>query len=304
MGNRFYLFTLHALRFMHYEMAYIWRETFSNIRHSGLAGILGIIIVALTMMMFSTLLIIANYFNTELDSLKKSPFVVAYLKDGLKDSDRQKLQKKIGSLPQVSSVRYISKEDALLRVSEMFSNRKEILNGLDTLNPLPSSFEIEIKAQFLDGVRDVADIISGLPGVDDIQHAEEASMFVKSVETIIIVIFSILGLASIIIICFSTMLIVYIRREEIKIMRLVGSTNFFIRFPLILQGIIQGLIGSVLGLAILYGLFNMQGTLNLLVMDISLTSFLSPEQIAMVIGAGALIGFLGGAIPLRRLIRI
>jgi cell division transport system permease protein len=279
-------------------VAYIWRETFSNIRYSGPIGVLSITVIVLTTMVLATLLTIANYIHMELNILKQSPLVVVFLKDGLDDSTRQNIRKEIESLPQVRSTRYISKEDALRRTREMFAGREEILEGLEDLNPLPSSFEIELKTQSLDNVKEVVERLSGLPGVEDTQYAEKASQFVRKIETALIFIGSILALASIVIICFSIMLTTYIRREEIRIMRLVGATGLFIRAPLLLQGVMLGLMGSAIGLAILYGLSNLLAT------KIGPFSFLPLRHIALVVGLGAFMGFVGGSVPLRRLIKI
>jgi len=279
-------------------MAYIWSETFSNMRYSGLIGVLSIIVVILTAMVISTLMMIGNYIHQELDVMKQSPNMVVFLKDGLDDPTIAGIEKKIKSLPQVNSAKYISKEDALRKTKEMFAGREQILEGLEDINPLPSSFDVELKTEFLDNAKSVVVQLSALPGVDDIQYAEKTSQFVRKIETSLIFIGSILGLASIVIVCFSIMLTTYLRREEIRIMRLVGATGLFIRIPLLLQGIMQGLMGSVIGLAILYGL------LSLLSMKIGQISFLPISQIILVIGAGAFVGFIGGAAPLRRLIKI
>jgi len=279
-------------------MAYIWRETFSNMKYSGIIGFMSIIVVVLTTLVLSALLIIANYIHAELSVLKQSPLVVVFLKEGLQDSERQLIQQEIEKLPQVQSARYISKEDALLKTKEMFADRSEILEGLEDSNPLPSSFEIELKTQSLANIREVAEGIKGSPGVEDIQYAEQTSELVRKVQTALIIIGSTLGLASIAIICFSIMLASYMRREEIRIMRLVGATGPFIRLPLLLQGIIQGALGSAIGLAILYGL------LNLLSTEAVLISFLPTRQIALILWLGAFMGFVGGAVPLRRLLKI
>ena len=298
--------TRYASPVMHYHkiMAYVWRETFSNIKHSGLIGVLSIIIVALTMMVLCLLLIITNQLNAQLGILKKSPFVTAFLADGLPDLEIKKIKKEIEILQQVSSVRYVSKEDALRRTGEMFGERRDVLDGLEDMNPLPSSLEIEIKNEYLANVKEVAEVVKKIPGVDEVQDAGDTSKFIKSAEIITIFIFSIMGLASVIIIFFSITITIYIRRDEIKIMRLMGSTSGFIRIPLLLQGLFEGFIGSVLGLAILYGLFNLYGMYNLVLMDINIESFLTLEQIGMVIGLGAFLGFMGGALPHRRFIRM
>ncbi|MEK7397008.1 MAG: permease-like cell division protein FtsX, partial [Candidatus Poribacteria bacterium] len=267
-------------------MAYIWRETFINMRHSGLIGFLSIIIVALTTMVFSLLLIITNHINTQFGVLKKSPFVVAFLEDGLDDLQREQIHKQIKGLPQVDAVLYVSKEEALQRTSRMFGERREVLDGLEDMNPLPSSFEIEVKDQYLGDVKEVADAVKKLSGVAEVQNAEEASKLIKSVEMIALLIVAIMGLASIIIIFFSVTITTYMRRDEIKIMRLVGSSRAFIRIPLLLQGLIEGLLGSVLGVSIIYGLIYLYGILNLMILDINLESFLSYEQMGAVVGVG------------------
>jgi len=284
-------------------MAYVCRETFLNMRHSGVIGVLSIIIVALTMMTLSLLIIITNYLNTQIILLKQSPFVVAFLDDGIDEEQIKAIQDKIVGLPQVSSIRYISKEDALMRTREMFKDRREVLDGLDAMNPLPKSFEIDINNEFLNDVKDFSATIRKIDGIEDVQHAGEASKFIKSTEFVIIIIFAIMSLSSIIIIVFSIAITTYMRREEIRIFRLVGSTSAFIRIPLLMQGILEGLIGSILAVSILYGLFNLYGMFNLVILDISVERFLSLKQMGIVIGTGAVMGLLGGAFPLSKFIK-
>jgi cell division transport system permease protein len=296
----------HSLLITHHFniMAHIWHETFSNIKHSGFIGFLSIIIVALTIMVLCLLLIITNQINAQFGILKKSPFVTAFLADGLSDSEIKNIKKEIEILQQVSSVKYVSKDEALRRTGEMFGERRDVLEGLKDMNPLPGSLEIEIRNEYLAKVKEVAEIVKKIPGIDEVQHAGNTSKFIKSAELITILIFSIMGLASVIIIFFSITITIYIRRDEIKIMRLMGSTSGYIRIPLLLQGLFEGFIGSVLGLAILYGLFTIYGMYNLALMDINIESFLTLEQIGVVIGLGAFLGFLGGALPHRRFIRM
>ncbi|HGE71153.1 TPA: FtsX-like permease family protein [Candidatus Poribacteria bacterium] len=285
-------------------MAYLWREAFINIKHSGIVGVLSIIIVALTTMLFSILLIITNHISTQLSILKSSPFITAFLEDDLDDSQREQIQKKIQSLYEVNTVRYVSKEEAFQRTREMFGEHRDILDGLKDMNPLPSSFEIELKGQYLGKIGEVADRIKTFAGVSAVRHAEEAGSFIKGTEMIIWLMVGIMGLASIIIIFFSITITTYMRRDEIKIMRLIGSSRAFIRIPLLLQGLIEGFLGSVLGVSIIYGLFYLYGVLNLMVLDINLETFLSYEQMAVIVGTGMFLGFMGGALPLRKFIKI
>ncbi len=285
-------------------MAYLWREAFINIKHSGIVGVLSIMIVALTTMLFSILLAITNHINSQFSILKNSPFITAFLEDGLDNSIREQIQKKIQSLDEVNSVRYVSKEEAFQRTKEMFGEHRDVLDGLKDMNPLPSSFEVELNDAYLDKIKEVADKIRTFTGVSAVRYAEEAGSFIKTVEIIVLLMISIMGLASVLIIFFSIAITAYIRRDEIKIMRLVGSSRAFIRIPLLLQGLIEGFLGSLLGISIIYGLFHLYGLLNLMVLNVNLETFLSYEQMAMIIGAGMLLGFMGGALPLRKFIKI
>lgn len=279
-------------------MAYIWQETFSNMKYSGLVTLMSITVVILTTIVLSTLLIVVGHVYTELGALKQSPLVVVFLEDGLQESDREAIQSQIQGLPQVQMARYISKQDALRKTRAMFADRSGLLDGLEASNPLPTSFEVELKPDFLDNARQLIPGLSAIPGVEDVQYAEQTSRLVKAVETVLLLTGSVLGLSSIAIICFSIMLTTYLRREEIRIMRLVGATAQFIRLPLLLQGTIQGLMGSTLGLIILYGLS------QLLSAQIGPIPFLPPRQIALIVALGAFMGFTGGAFPLRRLVKI
>ncbi|MBD3182169.1 FtsX-like permease family protein [Candidatus Poribacteria bacterium] len=278
-------------------MAYIWSETFSNIRHSGLIGILSVIVIALTAMVVSVLLMVANYIHAELNIVKQSPLIVAFLQEGLDDDTRQDIGEKIKALPQVYSTLYVSKKDALEKTREMFSDQEEILEGLEDFNPLPESYEIELKAEYIGSERILVSNLKAIPGIEDIQYAQETSRFVRNIELVTLFIGIILGLASVVIICFSIIVTTYIRRDEIVIMRLVGATGLFIRIPLLLQGIVQGLLGSGIGMACLYGI------LYLLAPRFGHINFLPPIYIAAVVIAGGLIGFIGGALPLRRFIK-
>lgn len=285
-------------------MAYLWREAFINIKHSGIVGFLSIIIVALTTMLFSILLVITNHISSQFSVLKNSPFITAFLEDGIDNSLREQIHKKIQSLNEVKTVRYVSKEEAFQRTREIFGEHRDVLDGLKDMNPLPSSFEVELNDQYLGKIKEVADKIKTFSGISAVRYAEEAGSFIKTTEIIILLMIGIMGFASILIIFFSITITAYIRRDEIKIMRLVGSSRAFIRIPLLLQGLIEGFLGSVLGIAIIYGLFYLYGFLNLMVLDINLETFLSYEQMVMIVGAGTFLGFMGGALPLRKFIKI
>ena len=143
-------------------------------------------------------------------------------------------------------------------------------------------------------VERLAEEVATYPGIEQVKYERSGTAFIRKAQFVLIGLSLLLGSASVVIVCFSIMLTVYFRREELRVMRLVGATYWYVRFPLLVTGGILGLLGSSLGLLAFYGLF------QLLLSQLGNVSFLSPLWIALILGFGCLIGLLGGAVPVRR----
>lgn len=285
-------------------MAYIWQETFYNMKRSKPACALSMFIVALTAIILYILLTVLYYLDTELDSIKSSPFIVAFLTDGFNEANIPELKAKIESIPGIRSIRYVSKDEALRTSARMFANWKEILNGLEQVNPFPRSFEITVEEKYLNKVAEISKEIATMDGIEDVQHAEQISNFVRTIQVIILFVASALGIASILITWFSIIITAYVGRKDIEVIRLVGGTSAYIRIPLLLQGLLQGLIGGLIGITIFYGTLYLLAELDQLEIDLITLSLSTWRQFSAVIGVTALIGFVGGAIPLRKIVKL
>jgi cell division transport system permease protein len=212
---------------------------------------------------------------------------------------------KLNSTPNVKHVKYVSKEEALRRMTKRYP---ELVKNLP-YNPLPDSLEVTpTKAEYLD---DVAQALRPLPqGVAGIETGKKLSNRVLQVAHVIEVIFTI---ATVILLVAATMLIantirlaIFSRRREIEVMKLVGATNWFIRGPFMIEGLLVGLGGAalavfflILGKEIALPAFNIE-----LSSDPDVHAMTFPLTAAILLGMGLALGALGSGVTLRRFLRV
>ena len=282
-------------------MWYLLEESFSNIRHGGFVSFLSIVIITLTVTIGSALILIGNYLRGAVENLKDKPAIIVFLKDTVGESAGQEFRSQIEKIDWAASVRYVSKKEALARAEQMFGQfGKAITEGFADSNPLPASLEIYIRETSLvpEQLSQLANQIRTFPQVEAVQYEQESSKFIRKMEMILMGLGGLMGGASIIIVCFSIMLTAYFRREEIRVMRLVGATYWYIRVPLIAQGVFLGFIGSLSGIISFYVLF------RLFVPRIGDVQFIPLAQLGLILLGGILLGLLGSIAPIRRYVNV
>lgn len=232
--------------------------------------------------------------------------MVLYLDDG---STMAQVDHTISSLknnPAVSSVSYISKEDAMKELKATIRNADELFEGLDE-NPLPASLEVKLKKDAVgpDTVRKIAAEAGKLKGVAEVDYGEKflSSLYslrrgVKSLGLMLVTVMA----AGIIFVCYSTVKILfYRRREEIETFKLLGATSWFIRFPFLLEGTVIGFAGGLISLTGIF-CFYYFGILKLSLTTPLFRAVLFPSDIFLALPLiGLLLGLAGSAIALGRL---
>ena len=283
-------------------MWYLFEESFSNIRHGGFVSLLSVVIVTLTVTIASALILIGNYLQGEIENLKDRPAIIIFLKDAIGESEGQEFRSQIEKLDWASSVIYVSKKEALARSEEMFGDfGKTLTEGFSDSNPFPASLEIYIQETLLEPDKlsqFTAQLRSFTHQVEDVTSEQASSEFIRKVEMVLTGLGGLMGAASVIIVCFSIMLTAYFRREEIRVMRLVGATYWYIRIPLIAQGVFLGFIGSLSGILSFYVLF------RLFVPRITEIQFIPWDQLGLILLGGVLLGLLGSIAPIRRYVNV
>ena len=239
--------------------------------------------------------------------------MMAYLNPGLDRDAVSQVGEKIRNIKDVRQARFISKHQALDILREDLKRRDSLLDNLDE-NPLPDAFEIVAGAN---GSRDAPGLkelealavkIESFPEIEEVEYGQQwLDRFTAVFQLFRLIGFSMGGvfvLAAVLIVANTIRLVIYTRREELRIMRLVGACDGFIKMPFYIQGIIQGLAGSLSGIAVLYaGHAYLNSTVEegFLVIDIR---FLSLNACAIIVAAGMLLGWFGCFISLKQFLKL
>ncbi len=238
------------------RFSFFFNEALGSMRRNWVMAMAAVITVFISMAILGAVLATRYNLDQGATSLKNRVLIEVFIKDEVNSDDAQvkQLEAKIRAMPEVKqeSVRYISKDEALRRFEEKFG--QTITDNLPR-NPLPASYEIQVNDP--DDVDKVASrffddpMVDNAPGTHNgVRYAKETVR--KMLGTIRLVEYGmwavtiIISAAAILLISTTVRLSIFARRREVEIMRLVGATNWFIRWPFVLEGFITGVVGAVL----------------------------------------------------------
>lgn len=267
-----------------------------------------ILTVALAVLIAGAFSLIWTNINHWIRASESNIRVLVYLKDGVDAGQCQELQRHIQSLPDVSQVTFISRSQALEKLRNQLQHQSSLIDGLSE-NPLPDSLEVDLKNGRMQQLAGIAEQIGRMPGVDSVEYGQQWMGRFSGLLTLFrfsgIVLGSLFFIASGLIIANTARLVLYSRREEVEIMRLVGATDGFITAPFYIQGLIQGIFGCAVGLGVIYAAY--------LYMVTKLGSdpasgfwtirFLPPETVAVIAGCCIGIGWIGCFLSMKQFFR-
>jgi cell division transport system permease protein len=291
---------------------YFFRQAWQNLNQNKWMNAVTLGTIALSFLVLGLFLVIFLNAKGLMENWGSRIRVSAYLVDSVSTDQLNRLQEKIQRLTVVQEVRYRSKEEALRDLEKRLQDRKGLLKGLPR-NPLPASMEIQLKPAYQNslGIQDLVDQLKGVPEIEDLQFGAEwvdrFSSFMVLLQVLGLSLGGVLLLAIFFIISNTIRLNIFARREEIEIMRSVGATGIFIRAPFYIEGLLQGLLGACLALAILFVFFHLFLTrvyepLKEIFGDFPVR-FLTGDQLAIMALAGLLLGFLGTQMSVGRYLR-
>jgi cell division transport system permease protein len=266
--------------------------------------------LAATATMVLMLLLLAGFWIIQTGLLAGLQFteqkveVVAYLQPNATDTQVAALQKQLKTMPEVASVAYVDRNEALVRfrASMQAQGREDLTRYLDA-NPLYAS--IEVKMVDPSQVRVVGDALRQDPSVRNVINIEDLVERVLTVTSILrtagTVVLVIVGVIALFIIINTIRLAVLARAEEIEVMRLVGASDAFIRWPFVFEGAFVGLLGSLLTLAILAAVADPLSAFMADFFRVLPLQFgsLTRDLVALVMGAGVGLGILGSWLSVR-----
>jgi len=239
---------------------YLLRQAFSGIRRAGFMSVACILITTFSLLIFGIFLLATANLREVLRYAHEKVEIVAFLEEDVTASGLDSLEAELDAIPFIQDRTYVSPGKALDKLRAEFGTRSFILDALEE-NPMPASFEITLKPQYRlkDRVVSVAERIVKLPGVEDVSYGRgwitRLENIVKMLALIDICIGLVVGIASIVTVSYTVRLTLFARKEHIRVLKLVGATDWFVMLPYLLEGVIHGLISALISLAVVYGAF-------------------------------------------------
>ena len=236
--------------------------------------------------------------------------VYTYFADGVSEERRFEIKEEIEARGEVRHVCYISKEEALETFRRLIPDADELLSDLQT-NPLPPSLEIQLTSELRDPEQ-VAAFAREIdrPAIAELDYAAEwvgqFYTFLNLLKLSAVVMGTLLGLACLVIVSTTIQLTVWARRDEIEIFRLVGATDRFVQAPFLIEGAIQGSVGALLSVGLLWVAYRLVFVALQDVLGLSggarVLSFLPVPYLVLIVVGGLVLGLVGSWLSLRRLL--
>jgi cell division transport system permease protein len=303
------------------RLLFFTQEAFRALRRNGAPSMAAIVTTVVTVILLGVLIPIFQTTQAKSDQVRDSlEFRVAIFDDATQP-EIAKLEDQLLAIQHVASVRLISKSEALHELTEDLGKKKssELLTQLHS-NPLPANFEVKADdASNLDSVR-AAVTPPGANGkpqpispiVQDVFDRQEDSKKIEQVTSalkiVLTVITALLIIASLMLVGNTIRLSIYTRRREVEVMRLVGATRWFIRWPFMIEGVVVGFFGGLVAILILWlGKLTIVDPLSdsigfLAAQNSTTLSF--PALVAILFAAAVLVSAVGSGVTLRRFLKV
>ena len=291
------------------SLRYLLKEGVRNIWCNRMMSLASVGVLVSCLLMTGAAVLFSMNINTAMKSIEGNNSIKVYIKQDVPVLTALKIGDEIRKLDNVESCEFISKEDALSSVMGMLGeNDADLLSGMSgDDNPLPDAFQISMND--LSKYKETAAKIQSIDGVDSINDYSDIAQKLTNLDHLVTTagfwIILLLSLVSVFILSNTIRVTMFSRRLEISIMKSVGATNWFVRVPFLVEGVILGLISGVLGSVILHLLYSK------LVGAVTSITLFSPIDISAIsvsitlwfLAAGALFGAMGGLISIGRYLK-
>ena len=287
---------------------YFVEEALTSLWRSRLITGLSVITIAVSLFVLGAFLSLASNLADVVARWSDKVQVTFYLEDQLPEAPRESLTAALRADPAVESVAYISREEALRRFRALFREMRSLPEDLGE-NPFPAALEVTLnpaRNAAVDAQR-LVDAFRKAPGVEDVEYdllwIQRLTTAVRLVRGAGAFLGAILVLAAVFTISNVMRLTMYARQDELDIMRLVGAAPAYVKGPFVLEGMIQGGLGGVLALGLLWGIFHALSRDLLATSDLlgRTAIVLPPAMAALIVVGGTLVGLAGSLVSLGRL---
>lgn len=278
-------------------------EALRDLRRAGRVAISAILLITLSLAALGGFWLLSSNIGQATDHWRNRVRIIVFLKRDAGPGEAQALVDRVTAMSGVASVRYVGKAEALGTLKQVLGKDASVAEQLP-VNPLPASLEVTPTADGAtpEGARALIGRLAALPEADEVaggsEWIERLAQGRRLLNVIGFGIGAVLALAAILTVTTATTLVLYARRQEMEIMRLVGAPELIVRMPLLLQGMMQGLLGAMIAIWVLIVCYTLVAPrLEPLIhqaLGVERLTFLRPHDVVMLMVAGTVLGGFGG----------
>lgn len=288
---------------------YFIKEVYTSFKRNIWMTLASIFTVVLSLFILGFFSIVILNLNKMADTLESQVQISVYLKDDLSQEEIDETKETLSKIEGLQDIKFTTREEAMENFKERLGDQQFLLDALDDTNPLPDSFSLTVTSP--QQVKTIADTVVALDSVESASYSQDIINHLFNLTHLIrligVALIILLTGAAIFIISNTIRLTVFARRKEIAIMKYVGATDWFIRWPFLLEGICLGFIGGGLATIFLYIVYNQvtQEIYEAMAFFplIPQHPFINYISLAILV-AGIIIGALGSTISLKKFLKV
>lgn len=282
----------------------IWRNSWMSV--ASIASVVAVLII------LGFVLIFMGNIQNAASAVEDTIELKAFLDVNISKEKVKEIEKQLNSYDKIQDITLETKEEALENFSQQLGHRQDLLEGLEENNPLQNAYIISLKDP--NQAEEVAKYIKKIDGIEEVKYGEEvvdkllqSTQFIKAATFVLTVI---LAGVSIFVISNTIKITVFSRRREINIMKYVGATNWYIRWPFIIEGGILGVIGALFSILILaYGYYYVIGAIQNTSFSLVMSALVPAGEMMgtvtlLFLNFGLLIGIFGSILSIRKFLRV
>lgn len=288
---------------------YYIREVFISLRRNNWMSVASIGTVAVSLFIFGMFLMMVMNMNKLAEHMESQVQINVYLLDKVDREQARDIEKDLKEIEGVETVGFVTKDEAMERFKDRLGDQKTLLDALDETNPLPDSFEVTVTNPDL--VKTAAEKMEKIDGVECAKYGQDVMEHLFEITRLLRIfgftLMLVLAFATLFIISNTIRLTVFARRKEIAIMKYVGATDWFIRWPFVMEGMVLGLFGSIIAAMVLRTAYTAMAEK---VYDTLAFFPLIPEQpfltyiTIIVVISGMVVGAIGSAVSIKKFLKV
>lgn len=292
-----------------YEVIYFFREGIRGVFLHGFMSFAAISVIAACLLIMGSFSLLAVNIDRVIEDLRNQNEILVFIDESLSLAEAKSIGTRISNMENIEKCTWISKEEAFEDYKESLGDQSTALEGLEDNNFLRHRYAVLLSD--VSQMESMMETLKKIPGVADVNAKVEISEFILSLRSVVSavsvsLIVMLLGV-SVFIISNTVKLATFDRREEIGIMRVVGATHSFIRWPFVIEGFLLGVIGAVLGFFLQWGVYSymdkaVQGVLPIFTMQPF--SDLILLVLLLFVVFGFVVGVLGSVLTIRKFLRV